>query len=360
VRRLVALFVLALLGATLYGLSNSSSGIDVNHQSVSANTFRTELNAIAHNETLQCFLSALDPTDYALGAGGGTIKAAGAAAWANLRVEGLAVNQYVTDDEHYVPDSAQLAAAKTSLEQEMTEAATQNSYTCPGTSAQAVAAMPAEMQKAEIQAQATSLYLVGKLKASIPLTLASMQTYYKAHTSYYDTLCISVALVTPADVASFNKAAAAGETVAELAKQYSQDPSAAKGGAYGCVAPSDSSYASVRADIGTLALNTFSTSPQYITYNSEDYALYVAVTKRTTTPFASAESTVLSDLRNLNAASAGTVKNDLLYKAAVHVDPAFGQWGLTSTGLDVVAPALPAASDVTGTKPLTGTAATYK
>ena len=359
-RRLVALFVLALLGATLYGVSNSSSGIDVNHQRVAANTFRTELSAIAHNETLQCFISALDPTDYALGAGGNSIKATGAAAWADLRVEGLAVNQYVTDDEHYVPNAAQLAAAKTSLEQEMTEAATEHSYTCPGTSTQALAEMPAEMRTAEIQAQATSLYLVAKLKASIPLTVASMQSYYRAHTSDYDTLCISIALVNPSDVTAFNKAAAAGATVAELAKQYSQDPSATKGGAYGCVAPTDSSYANVRSDIGTLALNTFSTSPQYITYNSANYALYVAVTKRTTTPFASAEQAVLTDLRNLNAASAGTVKNDLLYKAAVHVDPALGQWGLTSTGLQVVAPALPAVSDVTGTRALTGTTATYK
>jgi hypothetical protein len=360
VRRLVALFVLALLGATFYGLSSTSSGIIVNHQSVSAATFRTELNAIARNEDLQCYLSALDPTDYALGSGGNTIKSAGAAAWADLRVEGLAVNQYVTDDEHYVPTAAELASAKTSLEGEMTEAAKQNSYTCPGTSTTALAEMPAEMRTAEIQDQATSLYLVAKLKAAIPLTVASMQNYYNAHTSDYDTLCISVALVVPTDVTAFNAAAAAGATVAELAKQYSKDPSAAKGGAYGCVAPTVSGYASIRSDIANLALNTFATTPQYIEYNSAEYALYVAVTKRTTTPFAQAESAVLTDLRNLNAASAGTVKNDLLYKAAVHVDPAFGQWGLSSTGLEVVAPALPGATNVTGAKALTGTTATYK
>jgi hypothetical protein len=46
VRRLVALFVLALVGATVYGLSGLSSGLVVNHESLSSHTFLSEINAI--------------------------------------------------------------------------------------------------------------------------------------------------------------------------------------------------------------------------------------------------------------------------------------------------------------------------
>lgn len=359
-RRLVAFFVLALVVAGLYGLSNASSGISVNHQRVDGATFRAELTSIAQNNTLDCFVTALDPTNFAAGSGGDTIAATGAAAWADLRVEGLAINQYVTTKLHYTPDAAELASAKTSLESEMTDQAKANSLTCPGTSVEALAEMPAEMRTAEIQAQATSLYLVAKLKKAIPLTTASMQSYYTAHQSDYDTLCVSIALVQPSQVATFSKAQSSGESVADLAKTYSQDPSGETGGAYGCFAPSNASYVGVRSDVHGLALDTFPTTPQYINYNGGTYALYVAVTKRTATPFAMAESTVLSDLRSLNAESANTVKNNLLYEAAVHVDPAFGRWGLNTTGPQVFAPAAPAKSGVTGAKKLTAAASSYQ
>lgn len=360
-RRLVALFVVALLGATLYGLSGSSSGISVNHATVSGATFRTELSAISHDNTLQCFITALDPVNYAPGAGGYSIKAAGAAAWANLRVEGLAIDQYVTRNLKYHPSANELALAKSSLEGEMTQQAIANSLSCPGTSSQALAAMPSEMRTAEIEAQATSLYLVSKLKKTIPLTKTSMKSYYAAHTSDYDTLCVSLALVLPSDVSAFAKSQAAGLSVAALAQQYSQDPSRKKGGTYGCFSPSVSSYTGVRADVTSLALDTFPTTPQYITYNNGTYALYVAVTKRSVTPFNQASSLVLSDLQSLNASSANTLKNSLLYAAAVHVDPAYGRWGLNTTGPQVFVPATPAPSDVTVPTKLTASgSSTYK
>jgi len=361
VRRLVALFVLALLGATLYGLSSSSSGIVVNNQALSANTLDSELSAISHNNTLQCFVTALSPTSYAPGAGGYSIKSSGAAAWANLRVEGLAINQYVTKSLKYDPSAHDLALAESSLEGEMTAQASANSITCPGTSAQALAAMPSEMRTAEIVAQADSLYLVQKIKTTIPLTTASAKSYYAQHTSSYDTLCVSVALVLPTSVTAFAQGQASGLSVTALVKQFSQDTvSAAMGGAVGCFSPTSTSYSNVRADVVSLPLNTFATTPNYISNNGQTYALYVAVTKRTPTSFNAAAATVLADLQSVNASSANNIKNTLLGHAAVHVDPAFGRWGLNTTGPSVFASAKPATGDVTGPKKLSTTAATYK
>ena len=84
------------------------------------------------------------------------------------------------------PNAQALAQGETSLEGELTEAASSAQYTCPGTAAQALAAMPAEMRNAEIREQAMSTYLVGKLNTTIPLTTASIKTYYTNHVSSYD------------------------------------------------------------------------------------------------------------------------------------------------------------------------------
>jgi hypothetical protein len=360
VRRLVALFVLALVGATLYGLSGLSSGLIVNRNSLSSHNLLSELNAIEHNVTLQCYVYALDPTTgYTKGAGGDSMKAGGAATWANLRVEGFAINQFVTQQLKYHPDAAELAAAKVSLESEMTQQATSHSLTCPGTSATALAEMPLEMRTSEIEAQATSLYLVGRVKNSIPLTASSMKTYYAAHTSDYDTLCLSVAVVPLASATAFEEAQASGLSVAALAKKYSEEPNSSKGGAIGCYAPTSKSYAAVRSDVVSLALNTYS-KPSTIQLSTGDADVFVAVTSRTTTPFAQAETAVLADLQSLNASSASALKDDLLVRAAVHVDPAFGQWGVSSAGPGVFAPTAPPKSDVDGTATLTGASATYK
>jgi hypothetical protein len=361
VRRLVALFVVALIGASLYGVSGLSSGVSVNHESVSTSTVNAELSAIAHNKVLACYIESLDPTTYTAGAGGDSLKASSSRVWVNLRVEGLAINQYVTAKWNYHPDAAQLAAAKTSLISELNEEATANSLTCTGSAATALAEMPAEMRTAEIQSQATSLYLVKKLNDTIPLTTAAMETYYKSHQSDYDTLCISIALVLPDKITAFENAEAQGESVATLAKDFSQDSSASKGGAYGCYAPSSDSYASVRQDATGSTLNEFGSKPSYIEYNDSDYGLFVAVTKRTLTPFDKSEAAVLNDLKELNAEAADSVKNTVLEQAAIYVDPAFGQWGVSSTeGPEVSAPIVPASSSVTGAKKISAGAANYQ
>jgi hypothetical protein len=360
VRRLVALFVVALLGAAFYGISGSSSGVSVDHQGISSYTLSAELSAIAQNANLACYVSSLDPTTYSPGAGGDSVTTSAAAVWTNLRVEGLAINQYVTTTLKYRPDAAQLAAAKVSFTNELTQEAANATTKCTGTAAQALAAMPPEMLSSEVQDQATSLYLVKKLNKTIPLTQASMKAFYASHTADYDTLCVSIALVPPTKVAAFDSAQAAGASVATLAKEFSQDASASKGGTYGCYAPSSESYASVRSDVAGGTLGKFPTTPQYIDYNSSEYGLFVAVTKRTVTPYAKAAETVLSDLQNLNAQEATKVKNTLLEHAAVYVDPAFGQWGLNTTGPEVFAPSVPTASNVTGAKKLASGASSYQ
>ena len=360
VRRLVAFLVVALVGATIFGLTSASSGLGVNGARVSGNTFRSELTAIAATPALQCYLTALDPVSFVSGGGATTFAASGAAAWANLRIEGIAITQYATAHLKYHPSAARLAAAKTSLESQLTQAATAKQFNCPGSAAVALAAMPSEMRNAEIASQASSTYLVSKLDTTIPLTTKSVEAYYTSHSADYDTLCVSVAVVPLTQTSAFATAQAGGESVAALATQFSIDSSKTKGGVVGCFAPTSTSYASVRSDVGSTPLNTFPTTPQDISYNGATDAFFVAPTKRTVTPYAQAASAVLADLQNQNATSARTVEEGIVYRAAVDVDPAFGQWGLSSSGASVFASGLPATADVTRAKSLTTRASVYQ
>ncbi len=88
----------------------------------------------------------------------------------------------------------------------------------------------------------------------------------------------------------------------------------------------------VRSASISTPLNTFPKTPEYINYNNAEAALFVAPTKRTVTPFAKAESAVLTDIQSANASAANTEKESILYYSAISVDPAFGRWGLGSSG----------------------------
>jgi hypothetical protein len=360
VRRVIAVFILAVLGAGAFGLSGASSGVRVGTSRVAASTVRSELTAISASPTLACYLETLGSATFGPGAGGGTMAASGAAAWSSLRVEGLAIVQYVHQHLGFSATPYRLSVARSSLEGELTQAAAGR---CAGTSAQALAAMPAEMLTAQLRAQAASLFLLSKLNSTIKLNAASLRTYYASHLAAYDQLCVSVAVVAPTRVSAFGADQQKGLSVTQLVAKYSLDaPSKAKGGALGCYSPGQSAYPAVRTDVGTTPLNTFPVSPRSFTAsNGQTYALYIAVTKRTVTPFTVAASQVFSDVQSLNASSAGVVKQRILLAAKVAVDPAFGRWGFSSSGPSVFPPATPPSPDVTGPSVLAGTSgATYK
>ncbi|MBW4030675.1 MAG: peptidyl-prolyl cis-trans isomerase [Acidobacteria bacterium] len=353
-RRVILVLVLAVVGAGWYGYSGSRIAFAVNGTSVSQSQFRAELRAFESNPGLFCYMSSLANVALAQrGAGNDTVTAAGETAWANLRVEGIAINQYVAVALKHHPSAAELASATVSLEGELSQAAAQTSNTCAGTPAQALAAMPAELRAAQIEDQASSVYLVSKLNATIPLTATAIKAYYQSHQSRYDRLCVAVAVVSPANVNAFGASQAQGLSVAALAKKYSVDKSAAQGGAYGCFTPASSSYASVRNDVGTTPVGHFPTTPQSITYNGGTYALYVAPTSKSPTPFAQAQGVVISDIQASNATAANSVKASILYAAAIALDPAYGRWGLGSNGPTIFAPGLPPTSGPATTAQLT-------
>jgi hypothetical protein len=354
VRRVILLLILAVIGAGWYGFSGSSVAVAVNGTSVSESALQAELHAFIANPGLYCYMSSLANTAMSKqGAGNDTVTVAGETAWANLRVEGIAIDQYVATTLKHHPSAAELASATNSLEGELAQAAAQTSNSCPGTPAQALAEMPAEMRAAQIEDQASSVYLVSRLNKTIALTAANIKKYYQTHLARYDTLCVSVAVVAPTSLSAFTASQAQGLSVAALAKKFSADKSGASGGAFGCYPPASSSFASVRNDVGTTPVGHFPASPLSISYNGGTYALFVAATSKTPTPFAKAEGVVISDIQASNSSAANNVKASILYAAAVALDPAYGRWGLGSSGPSIFVPGLPTQSGPASTGQLT-------
>ena len=343
-RRVLVLLVVAVAGALWYGVAGPTSAIAVDGISLSQGAFRAELNAFATHPGLYCYISSLARTAiFAPGAGRDTVAVSGETAWANLRVEGIAIDRYVARQLHYRPTAADLTSATHALEGELAQSAAQSHNTCAGTPAQALAQMPAEMRAAQVEDQASSMYLVSKLNSAIALTPASLQSYYNAHRARYNKICVAVAIVPANRLREFAASQAQGLGVAALAKKYSLDSSAARGGAYGCFAPTSPSYAGVRSDIGSAAVGHFPTTPiPYTpTQGGATYGLFVAATSKSASNFAQAEAAVLSDVQAADSSSANTVKASILYAAAVAIDPAYGRWGLGARGPSIFVPNLP-------------------
>ena len=362
VRRVIILLVAAILGAGWYGFADSPPAVAVNGASVSTSDLHAELNAFNSHPALFCYVSSLiNAAILKPGAGRDSLSTSTEVQWLNLRVEGIAIDRYVSSVLHYRPSAADLTSAQLALEGELTQGAAHASQNCPGTAAQALAQMPLEMRRAEIEDQASSAYLLSKLNATIPLTPSTIEAYYRTHLSNYENICVAVAIVPQSQLHAFATAQSQGLSVAKLAKKFSIDrSSAAKGGFYGCFSPSSSSYSSVRADIATTALGHFSKTALPYTPNQggPTYGLFVGPVSKTPVPFSQAQGVVISDIQTSNATAATSVKANILFAAAVAIDPSLGRWGLSASGPAVFAPALPSQSGPATTAQLTTPSAT--
>jgi hypothetical protein len=343
VRRVLLFIAGALVLGGLYGAHAGSAAVSVNGQAISASVLTNEITTINKTPVLQCYLGALARNGFQSGAGGATVGQSAASTWANLRITGLVIHSYVANQLHFVPTAAQRTNAQNTFTSELGALAAQYGLKCPGTAAQALAAMPAELRQSEIRDQADSLYLLGQLKSTVPLTPATLVKYYQAHRHNYQTVCVSIAIVPATLVPAFLKGEAAGESVATLARNYSKDPSAKKGGAYGCYAPSSSSYAVVTADVKGVALGHW-TKP--ISFQNGTYGLFVSPTSRSLASYASVAPLILKTLQTANGSSAQKIEQALLYYSRVSIDSATGVWANHPSGSGVAAPAVPPKADV--------------
>ena len=342
-RRIFASLVLAVVGIPLLAINYGNAAVTGGHYSLSRYDFAHEVNAISTNAAMACYVTNLWGVTFASGAGTNTIDETTITAWANLRLEGLAEISYAEGHFGLVYSSEILSNAATNLEAQMSAAASANGAECAAlaTPLNALASLPTAVAASLLQAEAASELMSSKLPARIAETDVSLRAFYQGHLSEYQTICASIALVRPSDVASFNADKAAGLSVGALAAKYSQDPSATSGGAYGCFDPSSNARDLVRG----VPLNTFGL-PQTVTVQGMPYSLYVAATSRKQLPFETVSSQVLTDVRNVNAGSIEAAKQGIYQRVGVNVNPLLGQFGSGQQGVGIYAPASPATTNV--------------
>lgn len=342
-RRIFASLVLAVVGIPLLAINYGNAAVTGGHYSLSRYDFAHEVNAISTNAAMACYVTNLWGVTFASGAGTNTIDETTITAWANLRLEGLAEISYAEDHFGLVYSSEILSNAATNLEAQMSAAASANGAQCAAlaTPLNALASLPTAVAASLLQAEAASELMSSKLPARIAETDVSLRAFYQGHLSEYQTICASIALVRPSDVASFNADKAAGLSVGALAAKYSQDPSATSGGVYGCFDPSSNARDLVRG----VPLNTFGL-PQTVTVQGMPYSLYVAATSRKQLPFETVSSQVLTDVRNVNAGSIEAAKQGIYQRVGVNVNPLLGQFGSGQQGVGIYAPASPATTNV--------------
>ncbi len=341
-RRIVILLVVLAGIAAAAGVQSQRAAVSINSNRMSDSTFRESLQVLANNKNARCYFSTIYSIAPHNAAGRDSVTSTTASQWANTVIDGFAISAYA--DKHHLAQSAGvLAKTKRTLIAQLSTQAQALKLHCPGTARAAFAALPTSVQTLLLRSTAASEELVRRLGTAIAITVPNLTTYYQAHQSSYDTLCIAVAVVPQAQLSNFHADQRAGMSVKGLVAKYSVDTqSKAKGGSLGCFAPSSTSYSTVRTDVAGQAPNTFGATPRAISYSGVTVGLYVAVTSRTTNSFSNVEQLVASDVQSQNSTTASALQNSLLYKAAVAIDPALGRWGLASSGPPVFVPGVPA------------------
>ncbi len=340
-RRVVVLVVVALVAAGFAGALLPSGGVRVNAETISSSRIRSELNVISTHRAYFCYLK----IQFGLTsrANGRAVDAQWVAQYTRTRVDSLAIEQYVTQHFHWSPSTTDLSSARAQYADELTQGATSTGGHCNKSAAQALASLPANLLEDQLRANVYSVELLARLKGTIALTESSLRNFFQQHVHDYDTLCVTLAYVPYSQISAFGNDQKRGLSLSQLARKYSVDSSASKGGVLGCFRPTDTqNFGVVRSYTAGLPLNTYPTQPRIQQYQQSYYAIYLAVTKRTTNSFTIALASVVADARSNNAGIASAAESRLLTRASIVIDPAFGTWlRATST---VNAPSTPLTS----------------
>lgn len=342
-RRLVAFFIAALIVVPWLGATVSTAAVQGGQFAESNYDFAHEIHAIKNSEGASCYVSALWGVSFTGGAGLGTYDGAGVTAWANLRLEGLALASYAKDQFDFHPLATDLDRARANVIRQMTSSATAKGQTCPGTASDALSSLPTSVQESIVMAEAASEKILATVPSRIGEDDASLRAFYNAHRSEYDTICVRVAVVLPEDVTKFQSDATAGKSPVELVQKYSLDSSRAQDGEYGCFDATSNARDLVRgAGIGQWG------QPQAVTGSGSGYYLFVSPMSRTSQPYANAkvQAQVLSDVRKLNAGSATAIKEGIFARVGIRVNPQIGRFGNGQSGLGIYPPKTPSTSFV--------------
>ena len=125
-RRIIALLVLSALGLPLIAVNLGNTAIASGSQSLTRYQFAHEVSDIATNSAISCYVNSLWGVTFTAGAGTNTMDASSITTWANLRLEGMAEEEYATKYLGFQLTDSTFNAALTNLSNQMMAAAAAN------------------------------------------------------------------------------------------------------------------------------------------------------------------------------------------------------------------------------------------
>lgn len=350
-KRLIVLVLVVAAGILAAAFTVPATAVSVNGVAVSQAHLDAQLSTIDSSQAFQCLLSAEQAVSTGgtsspittRGAGSGTYNVSFVDYWLSQLVTTHVVSQLVAERGLHVAPVA-LAAARADLlgsYQQALAAVEGSQYQCTTDPAGFVAALPGSLVRQQVQLESLDEVLLARRSTGV--SSAQITQYYAAHTSRFDTLCVS-AIVVPSSAAATKvegELSSGTSFAAAAAANSTSTTSAAAGGAIGCYGPSSAQYLTLESDLKGLAVG----APSQPIQNSSGY-LILELTSKRTAALPAVRAAVRTAVLEANTARVDAVIKQATRRADVTVNPQYGRWTPASVSNGVLPPLNPPAGAV--------------
>lgn len=351
-RLLVPLVLLVVVAAVVVGaFTIPSTAATVNGATITSNQLAEDLSDISASPTYQCYLNA----NILVRTGGGqlpSVEGVGGAGtgntgfvdyWLGQLVSNRLIEQLVAA-RHLSLTTADLAVGRADLLESInaTLATAANDegqeVACAPSAQDVLDSMPASFIGAQVRAQAAGDVLLAAA-AGYDLSTESVDRYFNAHASDFDTLCVTAVETSDESTATqLQSEVQAGTPLADLAKTSTSDASAAESA---CIGASSLSYATISADLDGVAVGGVT---QPLPNQSGDYLLF-QLTKRTPATFSKVQGAVREALLASGDQKASAELASATNRARVTIDPRYGRW-VPGSSITIDPPTSPPANTI--------------
>jgi hypothetical protein len=364
VKRLIVLLIVLAGGLAAAAFSVPSNAASVNGSSISQQDLNSDVNAIAGSAYYQCYLNSqeylssdgsaeLPPV---LGAGTGqyagdhpTATSAFVANYLETKIGHELVLQ-LAGARHVTVTPAEMSAARANLTEQITGVMSEILQTQQGqnvrygcsvtgqalTGAEVLSTLPSSFVDEQVQFVAVATALQEDL-AGVGSSAADLQSFFNAHSSRFDTVCLTAAVFSSESAAQSAAASVASGTPFST---VASNTSSSGGGAQGCDVLSDlESKLPSDADLASLATGTVSAP-----VDDNGTYLLLQFTSRTPTPYSKAKAAVANAVQVAGSAATQRAITADERRSSVSLNPQYGVW--VPANASVLTPLTPEPTDV--------------
>ena len=352
-KRLLAVAVLAALGAGATGCDVSPPAATVDGVAISQSQLQGQLSQVAGNELTQCALavqqeaagSSLPTVD---GSASGTVTSTFAAYVLDRMVQ-QTLEERALAQRHSGVSADDVAAATTDYKAQLESASTQVSSPCGLTGSDLVSKLPAPF----VNGQAGLIAAQEKLEevaGHVDVSPSALESYYASHQSAVTELCLDIIVATDqASAQSIHDEIAKGTSFADALNGAGVSPETPTGGQGPCLTPS-----TLQSELGTADAEPIEgladgqvAPPEELTITDpttgEPTATWFVfgVASHRLLSFDASEGGIRLELLSEGGNALNRALEAVAHTASVDLDPRYGTWSL-SHGVTVPAAPRPA------------------